>query len=52
MGYLSSKFFLTHRQIPVTIAVTGIFFVMLYHCRFLNPRLKNLMCKSEFSVLF
>ena len=28
------------------------FSVMLYHCRFLNPRLKNLMCKSEFSVLF
>ena len=27
-------------------------FVMLYHCRFLNPRLKNVMCKSEFSVLF
>ena len=26
--------------------------VMLYHCRFLNPRLKNAMCKSEFSVLF
>lgn len=26
--------------------------VMPYHCRFLNPRLKNLMCKSEFSVLF
>ena len=25
---------------------------MPYHCRFLNPRLKNLMCKSEFSVLF
>ena len=25
---------------------------MLYHCRFLNPRLKNAMCKSEFSVLF
>lgn len=28
------------------------FFVMPYHCRFLNPRLKNLMCKSEFTVLF
>ena len=27
-------------------------YVMLYHCRFLNPRLKNAMCKSEFSVLF
>ena len=26
--------------------------VMPYHCRFLNPRLKNFMCKSEFSVLF
>ena len=26
--------------------------VMPYHCRFLNPRLKNTMCKSEFSVLF
>ena len=26
--------------------------VMLYHCRFLNPRLKNAICKSEFSVLF
>ena len=26
--------------------------VMPYHCRFLNPRLKNAMCKSEFSVLF
>ena len=25
---------------------------MLYHCRFLNPRLKNAMCKSKFSVLF
>ena len=25
---------------------------MLYHCRFLNPRLINAMCKSEFSVLF
>lgn len=25
---------------------------MLYHCRFLNPRLKNVMCKSEFYVLF
>ena len=25
---------------------------MPYHCRFLNPRLKNTMCKSEFSVLF
>ena len=25
---------------------------MLYHCRFLNSRLKNAMCKSEFSVLF
>lgn len=25
---------------------------MLYHCRFLNPRLKNAMCKSEFSVFF
>lgn len=30
----------------------GFRFVMPYHCRFLNPRLKNLMCKSEFSVLF
>ena len=29
-----------------------IYSVMLYHCRFLNPRLKNTMCKSEFSVLF
>ncbi len=27
-------------------------FVMPYHCRFLNPRFKNAMCKSEFSVLF
>ena len=27
-------------------------FVMLYHCRFLNPRLKNVMCKLEFFVLF
>ena len=27
-------------------------YVMLYHCRFLNPRLKNVMCKSEFYVLF
>lgn len=27
-------------------------FVMPYHCRFLNTRLKNAMCKSEFSVLF
>lgn len=26
--------------------------VMLYHCRFLNPRLKNTMCMSEFSGLF
>lgn len=25
---------------------------MPYHCRFLNPRLKNVMCKSEFFVLF
>lgn len=25
---------------------------MLYHCRFLNPRLKNAMRKSEFSALF
>jgi hypothetical protein len=25
---------------------------MLYHCRFLNPRLKNAMCKSEFSEFF
>lgn len=25
---------------------------MLYHCRFLNPRLKNAMCKLEFSVFF
>ena len=25
---------------------------MLYHRRFLNPRLKNAMCKSEFFVLF
>ena len=32
--------------------VSGVLVVMLYHCRFLNPRLKNLMCKSEFSVLF
>ena len=30
----------------------GVLFVMAYHCRFLNPRLKNAMCKSEFSVLF
>ena len=28
------------------------FSVMPYHCRFLNPRLKNAICKSEFSVLF
>ena len=27
-------------------------YVMPYHCRFLNPQLKNAMCKSEFSVLF
>ena len=27
-------------------------FVMLYHCRFLNPQFKNAMCKSEFFVLF
>ena len=27
-------------------------FVRLYHCRFLNPRLKNAMCKSEVSALF
>ncbi len=26
--------------------------VMPYHCRFLNPRFKNTMCKSEFFVLF
>ena len=26
--------------------------VMPYHCSFLNPRLKNAMCKSEFFVLF
>lgn len=26
--------------------------VMLYHCRFSNPRLKNVMCKLEFFVLF
>ena len=32
--------------------ITGFFGVMPYHCRFLNPRLKNLMCKSEFFVLF
>ena len=29
-----------------------VFSVMPYHCRFLNPRLKNAMCKSEFFVLF
>ena len=28
------------------------YIVMPYHCRFLNPRLKNVMCKSEFLVLF
>ena len=27
-------------------------YVMPYHCRFLNPRLKNVMCKLEFFVLF
>ena len=29
-----------------------VIYVMLYHCRFLNPRLKNAMCKSEFSEFF
>ena len=36
----------------VTGMVTRFSSVMLYHFRFLNPRLKNAMCKSEFSVLF
>ncbi len=30
----------------------GFSFVMPYHCRFSNPRLKNVMCKLEFFVLF
>ena len=30
----------------------GFLYVMLYHGRFLNPRLKNAICKSEFFVLF
>ena len=36
----------------VTGMVTRFSSVMLYHCRFLNPRLKNVMCKLEFFVLF
>lgn len=35
-----------------TTLLGGVLFVMLYHCRFLNPRLKNTMCMSEFSGLF
>jgi hypothetical protein len=40
------------RKEPVIGLITGFFGVMLYHCRFLNPRLKNVMCKLEFFVLF
>jgi len=49
------------RKSPETVDAPGfapdasipvILYVMLYHCRFLNPRLKNAMCKSEFFVLF
>ena len=37
---------------PEPLGTKGSCFVRLYHCRFLNPRLKNAMCKSEFFVLF
>lgn len=36
---------------PEPLGTKGSCFVRLYHCRFLNPRLKNVMCKSEFLAL-
>ena len=48
MDFLFIVFFETKRSTPKGVLLR----VMLYHCRFLNPRLKNVMCKSEFYVLF
>ena len=48
-----NRFNLVFSRCPYEESPLGVFFyVMLYHCRFLNPRLKNAMCKSEFFVLF
>ena len=46
------EFFSSNKKIRASKSDVLIYSVMLYHCRFLNPRLKNTMCKSEFSVLF
>ena len=46
------EFFSSNEKIRASKSDVLIYSVMLYHCRFLNPRIKNTMCKSEFSVLF
>ena len=40
------------RAVFSVLHLSSTHFVMPYHCRFLNPRFKNTMCKSEFFVLF
>ena len=53
-GEKDDKYVKTPRKSAVfsVLHLSSTHFVIQYHCRFLNPRLKNAICKSEFSVLF